>query len=450
MIKIKKGLNIPIHGLPAGDIIDSKKSRSVAILGSDYVGMKPTMLVEEGERVKLGQALFEDKKNPGVIFTSPAGGKVEAINRGERRVLQSVVIEVDQNEEVVKFKSFSENDLSNSSSKDVRAQLIASGMWTSFRTRPYSKVPGVETSPANIFISAIDTQPLSADPENIIKLHKEDFLFGLSVIKKLEDCPIHLSLGESSELDLSEDDQLRLHSFSGPHPAGLVGTQMHFISPATLTNINWTIGYQDVIAIGQLFQTGLINVERVISLGGPQASNPCFLKTRLGACTDELTAGELTHRENRIISGSVISGREAIGPYAYLGRYHNQISVISEPNSKDRDFMNWLTPGPRKFSKIPLFLSALFPKKIFKFKALMNGSDRPIVPIGIYEEVLPQNFLPTVLLRNVVLMDTEKIQALGGLELDEEDLALCSFVCPGKYDFGSLLRAGLTKIELEG
>jgi len=450
MIKIKKGLNIPIHGLPAGDIIDSKKSRSVGILGSDYVGMKPTMLVEEGERVKLGQALFEDKKNPGVIFTSPAGGKVEAINRGERRVLQSVVIEVDQNEEVVKFKSFSENDLSNSSSKDVRAQLIASGMWTSFRTRPYSKVPGVETSPANIFISAIDTQPLSADPENIIKLHKEDFLFGLSVIKKLEDCPIHLSLGESSELDLSKDDQLRLHSFSGPHPAGLVGTQMHFISPATLTNINWTIGYQDVIAIGQLFQTGLINVERVISLGGPQVSNPCFLKTRLGACTDELTAGELTHRENRIISGSVISGREAIGPYAYLGRYHNQISVISEPNSKDRDFMNWLTPGPRKFSKIPLFLSALFPKKIFKFKALMNGSDRPIVPIGIYEEVLPQNFLPTVLLRNIVLMDTEKIQALGGLELDEEDLSLCSFVCPGKYDFGSLLRAGLTKIELEG
>ena len=450
MIKIKKGLNIPIHGLPAGDIIDSKKSRSVAILGSDYVGMKPTMLVEEGERVKLGQALFEDKKNPGVIFTSPAGGKVEAINRGERRVLQSVVIEVDQNEEVVNFKSFSENDLSNSSSKDVRAQLIASGMWTSFRTRPYSKVPGVETSPANIFISAIDTQPLSADPENIIKLNKEHFLFGLSVIKKLGDCPIHLSLGESSELDLSEDDQLRLHSFSGPHPAGLVGTQMHFISPATLTNINWTIGYQDVIAIGQLFQTGLINVERVISLGGPQASNPCFLKTRLGACTDELTAGELTHRENRIISGSVISGREAIGPYAYLGRYHNQISVISEPNSKDRDFMNWLTPGPRKFSKIPLFLSALFPKKIFKFKALMNGSDRPIVPIGIYEEVLPQNFLPTVLLRNVVLMDTEKIQALGGLELDEEDLALCSFVCPSKYDFGSLLRKNLTQIEVEG
>jgi Na+-transporting NADH:ubiquinone oxidoreductase subunit A len=225
---------------------------------------------------------------------------------------------------------------------------------------------------------------------------------------------------------------------------------MHFISPATLMNVNWSIGYQDVIAFGQLFKTGHLNVERIISLAGPQVTNPAYIKTRLGACTDELTAGELTPRENRIISGSVISGREAIGVYAYLGRYHNQISVVSEPNSKDRDFMNWLTPGPRRFSKIPLFLSSLFPKKIFKFKALMNGSDRPIVPIGIYEEVLPLRVLPTVLLRNVVLMDTEKIQALGGLELDEEDLSLCSFVCPGKYDFGSLLRAGLTKIELEG
>ena len=225
---------------------------------------------------------------------------------------------------------------------------------------------------------------------------------------------------------------------------------MHFISPASLSNINWTIGYQDVTAIGKLFKTGRLSVDRYISLAGPQVIEPTYVKTRLGACTDELTAGELTQRENRVISGSVISGREAIGPYAYLGRYHNQISVVAEPNSKDREFMNWLTPGPRKFSKIPLFLSSILPKKTFKFKALMNGSDRPIIPIGVYEEVLPLNVLPAMLLRNVVLMDTEKIQALGGLELDEEDLSLCSYVCPGKYDFGSLLRAGLNKIEVEG
>ena len=450
MIKIKKGLNIPIHGIPAGEIVDSKKSRSVAILGNDYVGMKPTMLVEEGDLVKLGQPLFVDKKNSGVMFTSPAGGKIESINRGDRRALQSIVIEVDQNEESLEFDSFSEDDLNQASPEDIRSQLIASGLWTAFRTRPYSKIPSVDSSPSNVFISALDTQPLSANPEDIINLKKDDFLFGIAVLKKLTNSQIHLSVAEDSSLTLIDDELLKVHVFSGPHPAGLVGTQMHFISPATLTNVNWSIGYQDVIAFGQLFKTGYLNVERIISLAGPQVVNPAYIKTRLGACTDELTAGELTPRENRIISGSVISGREAIGPYAYLGRYHNQISVVSEPNSKDRDFMNWLTPGPRRFSKIPLFLSSLFPKKIFKFKALMNGSDRPIVPIGIYEEVLPFRMLPTVLLRNVVLMDTEKIQALGGLELDEEDLSLCSFVCPGKYDFGSLLRAGLTKIELEG
>ena len=450
MIKIKKGLNIPINGKPAEEINDSKNSRSVAILGDDYIGMKPTMLVKEGDEVKLGQALFEDKKNPGVIFTSPAGGKIESINRGERRALQSVVIEINKDEESLEFKSFLENELNQATSDEVRDQLIVSGLWTSFRTRPYSKIPLIDSSPSNLFISALDTQPLSPNPEKIINLKKQSFDFGLLVLKKLLDCPIHISISEDSNLSLSEDDNVKLHTVSGPHPAGLVGTQMHFISPASLSNINWSIGYQDLIAIGQLFETGKINVERIISIAGPQVNKPAYFQTRLGACSDELTAGELTQRENRIISGSVISGREAIGPYAYLGRYHNQISVVAEPNSKDREFMNWLIPGPRKFSKIPLFLSSLFPNKIFKFKALMNGSDRPIVPIGVYEEVLPLNLLPSMLLRNVVLMDTEKIQALGGLELDEEDLSLCSFVCPGKYDFGSLLRAGLTKIEIEG
>tara|TARA_Y100000768_G_scaffold377547_1_gene350894 strand:+ start:431 stop:1783 length:1353 start_codon:yes stop_codon:yes gene_type:complete len=450
MIKIKKGLNIPINGEPTEDINVSKNCRSVAILGDDYVGMKPTMLVEEGEEVKLGQPLFEDKKNPGVIFTSPAGGKVESINRGERRALQSVVIEISKTEQSVEFNSYSDTEISQVSTEEIRKQLIDSGMWTSFRTRPYSKIPNINSLPANLFISALDTQPLSPNPEFIINLKIEDFNFGLKVLRKLLDCPIHISFGDNSSLPINEDDNINLHTFSGPHPAGLVGTQMHFISPASLSNINWSLGYQDVIAIGELFKTGQINVQRIVSIAGPQVINPSYFQTRLGACTDEITAGELTQRENRIISGSVISGREAIGPYAYLGRYHNQISVVAEPNSKDREFMNWLTPGPRKFSKIPLFLSSLFPNKIFKFKALMNGSDRPIVPIGVYEEVLPLKVLPAMLLRNVVLMDTEKIQALGGLELDEEDLSLCSFVCPGKYDFGSLLRAGLTKIELEG
>jgi Na+-transporting NADH:ubiquinone oxidoreductase subunit A len=225
---------------------------------------------------------------------------------------------------------------------------------------------------------------------------------------------------------------------------------MHFLSPATLTNVNWSINYQDVIAFGELFLKGKLPKKKIITLAGPQVLKPRHVETRIGACTDEICAGELTHRDNRIISGSVINGREAIGPYAYLGKYHSQISVVCESSKVDREFMNWLNPGPRKFSQIPLFTSSLFRKKKFKFKTLMNGSDRAIVPIGVYEEVLPLNLLATVLMRYIVVGDTEKIQDLGGLELDEEDLALCSFVCPSKYDFGSLLRSNLNQIEVEG
>ena len=290
--EIKKGLNIPINGSPTEEIVDSTRSRSVAILGNDYVGMKPTMLVEEGERVKLGQALFEDKKNPGVIFTSPAGGKVESINRGDRRVLQSVVIEVDQEEETEEFNRYTEDELDKTTPAEIRSQLIKSGSWTAFRTRPYSKIPGVEEIPNNIFISLLDTQPLSPNPEIITNLNTDNFNFGLKVLKRLVDCPIHISTGPNSNLDLPEDDQVIKHIFSGPHPAGLVGTQMHYISPASLSNINWTIGYQDVIAIGAQFRTGKIFVERVVSLAGPQVNEPKYLKTRLVACTDEVPAGQ--------------------------------------------------------------------------------------------------------------------------------------------------------------
>lgn len=449
MIKVKKGLNVPIVGSPTEDLDTLKNVRSVAIIGSDYHGMRPTMLVEEGDTVKLGQALFEDKKNPGVIFTSPGAGKIESINRGPRRALQSVVIELGE-EVSVKFNKYEENQLKTIPSSEIRKNLISSGLWTAFRTRPFSKIPAINSNPSNIFITAIDTNPLGPNVNKIIEMNESLFNSGLKVIKALTEQPIHLCVDSNFSLDLEKDSQLINHIFSGPHPAGLAGTHMHFISPATLKNVNWTINYQDVIAFGELFLTGELPIDKIVSLAGPQVTNPRLIKTRIGACTDELCAGELTQRDNRVISGSIINGREAVGPFAYLGRYHNQISVVSETNKSDRQFMNWLNPGPRRFSKIPLFISSLFSDKEFKFKTLMNGSDRAIVPIGIYEEVVPLNILPTILLRYIAVGETEKIQSLGGLELDEEDLALCSFVCPSKYDFGSLLRNNLTQIEVEG
>lgn len=450
MIKVKKGLNVPISGSPSDDLDLSKKVRSVALLGSDYNGMKPTMFVEEGDIVKLGQPLFEDKKNPGVLFTSPGGGKIETINRGARRVLQSVVIEISDHEESVDFNSYELEALNIENSGQIRNQLINSGFWTSFRTRPFSKIPSVDSNPSNIFITAMDTNPLSVNVNHILNTNKDYFKAGLKVIKTLTKNKIFVCVDSEFSIDLESDDQICEEVFDGPHPAGLAGTHMHFLSPPTLTNVNWSINFQDVIFLGEFFLTGKIPVHKIISLAGPQVLEPRLIKTRVGACTDEICAGELTHRDNRIISGSVINGREAIGPYAYLGKYHSQISVVCESSKVDREFMNWLNPGARKFSKIPLFTSKLFPSKEFKFKTLMNGSDRAIVPIGVYEEVMPLNILATILMRYIAVGDSEKIQELGGLGLDEEDLALCSFVCPSKYDFGSLLRKNLTQIEVEG
>ena len=450
MIKIKKGLDIPISGSPEPKISDFKKPRSVAVIGSDYHGLKPAMLVEKGERVKIGQPLFEDKKNPGVIFTSPGGGKIESINRGEKRVLQSVVIEIDKNEEEISFLSIKTDNLSNQTSALIKENLIQSGLWTSFRTRPYNKIPPVDTDPYSIFINCMDTNPLSIDPEIIISNNLDNFKLGLSAIRLLSSCPIHLCLKKDSNLTFKQQENIYEHNFYGPHPSGLVGTHMHFISPASLNNINWHISYSDVISIGTFFREGKIPTSKYICLSGPKFENPRIISTRIGACIDEICAGELSQSENRVVSGSVINGRESIGPYAYLGRYHNQICAIEEPNSSDRELFDWALLGRKRFSKLSIFISSIYKNRKFDIKARMYGPDRAILPVGVYEEVFPLKLLITPLLRGLAVGDTQELQSLGVLELDEEDLALCSFVCPSKYDFGYLLRERLTSIEAEG
>ena len=450
MIKIKKGLDIPISGSPEDSISDFKKPRSVGLIGSDYNGLKPAMLVKEGDKVKIGQPLFEDKSNLGVLYTSPGGGVVESINRGERRALQSVVIELDQDEERISFDSVLTKDFSNHTNNSIKKNLINSGLWTSFRTRPYSKIPSINSSPASIFVNCMDTNPLSMDPENIIESNLEDFELGILAIKLFCDCPIHVCKKFESILNIQKQDRVHEHTFTGPHPSGLAGTHMHFISPASLNNINWYICYSDVILIGAFFREGQIPTSKYICLSGPKIENPRIISTRIGACTDEICAGELSQSENRVVSGSLINGREAVGSYAYIGRYHNQICAIEEPNSSDRELFDWALLGRKRFSKLGLFITSLFKDKEFDIKARMYGPDRSILPIGVYEEVFPLNLLITPLLRGLAVGDTQELQSLGVLELDEEDVALCSFVCPSKYDFGYLLRERLNTIEVEG
>ena len=446
IFKFSKGLDLPILGSPDQRIDEGRPpSKKVAVLGEDYIGLKPTMLVKVGDKVKQGQPLFEDKKNPGVTVTSPAAGNVIEINRGEKRALVSVVIQK-EGKARVKCDSFDASDLYRIGEEKVRANLLKSGLWVSFRTRPFNKVPKVDDKPDSIFVNVMDTNPLAADPKVVVADDKEAFRQGLDILKNFG---VKVYLCKKLGSDIPTSKSIDVVEFSGPHPSGNSSTHIHCVRPVNLNRTVWTINYQDVIAMGKFFVTGYLDTQRVIALGGPKVSSPRLIQTELGVSTDELLAGALEKGEKRVISGSVLNGRVANGPRAYLGRYDNQISVIDE--DRERHLFGWIAPGPNRFSKLNVFISSIFGRnKLFNMTSSQNGSPRAVVPIGVYEKVMPLDILPTPLLKALLVKDTDMVQQLGGMELVEEDLALCTYVDPGKHDFAPVLRESLTQIELEG
>ncbi len=445
---IKEGLDLPITGGPKQIIEDGNSVSTVAILGTDYVGMKPTMLVSEGESVKLGQALFTDKKNPGVLFTSPGAGVVKAIHRGEKRALLSVVIEL-KGAAKVSFDHYKESDLVNLTAEQVKENLVASGLWTTLRTRPYGKTPAIDSTPSAIFVTAIDTRPLAADPAIIIRERSNDFNNGLTVLANLTAGKLYVC--KATGVDMPVANVATVAEFSGPHPAGLPSTHIHFVDSVNINKFVWHLDYQSVIAIGALFTSGKLSVERVISLAGPTVKNPRLIRTRVGANTDDLVAGELLDDvESRVISGSVLYGHTAADWSAFLGCYNNQVSALQE--GRARELFGWIVPGKNKYSALNVYTSSVDRKdnRLFPLTTDKNGSNRAIVPVGAYESVMPMDILATPLLKALVIGDSDQAQLLGCLELDEEDVSLFTFVDPGKHDFGPVLRANLTKIEKEG
>lgn len=445
--KIKKGLDIPIAGSPEQSIDEGAKVTSVALIGPDTIDLKPGMLVSVGDSVKLGQPLFTDKQNPGVQFTSPGAGVVAAINRGERRVLQSVVIELSGDAEE-QFEHYEGDQLASIGDAAVRENLLASGLWTAFRTRPFSKIPAIDAVPAAIFVTAIDTNPLAADPAPIIQLEKKAFADGIAVIANLTAGKVHLCTAAGSSISCPADSKIEQSEFSGPHPAGLAGTHIHFLEAVSEERVVWQVGYQDVIAIGKLFSTGRLSVDRIVALGGPSVSRPRLISTRLGANVAELSRNEYADGTVRIVSGSVLNGRRAAGWAAWLGRYDNQITIL--PEGKPREFLEWMRPGVGKFSVGRAYIGNLFSRQRYAMTTSQNGSARAMVSIGSFEQVMPLDILPTPLLKALLVRDTDTARDLGCLELAEEDLALCSFVCNGKYVYGPHLRKTLWEIEVNG
>lgn len=426
----------------------------VAVMADDSVGLRPAMHVAEGHDVLRGQLLFEDKTIPGVRYTAPGGGRVVAVNRGAKRALQSVVIELSADEradraEQAAFESYRQGQAASLSGEAVKALLLESGLWTALRARPYSHVADPAVRPRSLFVTAIDTDPLAPDVETVLRGREADFERGLAALATLTDGPVFLCTAEALALPVPATERLRHERFAGPHPAGTVGFHIHTLDPVGRNRTVWHVGYQDVLAIGHLCATGTLDVRRVVALAGPLVARPRLIETRLGASTDELVAGELSEGAPRVIAGSVLSGRAAMGAeLGFLGRFHRQISVIPEPEA--REFFGWAKPGLNKYSATRAFLSSLVPGRRYALTTALHGSQRAVMPMGLYEQVMPFDLEPTFLLRALVTGDLEKAEALGALELDEEDLALCTFVCTGKNDYGPYLRKVLTTIEKEG
>jgi len=457
--KIRKGLDLPLRGAPDQSISDGPRVGRVAFMADDFPGLKPRMLVEEGSTVRRGDPLLDDRSVEGVRHTAPGAGVVVAVNRGERRVLESVVIELTEGErqgaatqsDLASFDSYAGAAADPVSRDEVVALLVESGQWTAFRTRPFSKVPRPSDAPAAIFVTAMDTNPLAADPQVVVEQSRSDFDLGLRLISSLTEGRTYLCVSPGSSIASGAGDSVDVEEFAGPHPAGTAGVHIHTLMPVSRNRTVWWVGYQDVIATGALFRTGALSVERVIAIAGPPVNGPRLVRTRVGASVPELTAGEtdLADRDVRWISGSVLSGKAVRGEkFGYLGRYDSQLCAIRE--GREREFLGWLSPGWRRFSVLPIYLSRIFGTKRVEFTTATHGSHRPIVPIGMYERVMPMDILPTFLLRSLMVGDIEEAEKLGCLELDEEDLALCTFVDPGKEDFGPILRKNLEMIQKEG
>jgi len=445
-ITIKKGLDIPISGKPEHTVTSSKPLHHVALVGDDYPGMKPTMLVQVGDHVQCGQPVFTDKKNEGVMFTAPGNGEIVALNRGLKRKFESLVIRLEDGDPV----NFCDPDSTSDSfsADELRTLLINSGLWCALRTRPYGKIPAIHTTPASLFITAIDTSPLAPDMEGIIELKKDAFMLGLEVLKKCTGSPVYLCLAENQKAVVEDIDGIERIEFSGPHPAGLPSTHIHLVDPANENKHVWHIGAQDVISCGALLKDGYLNYDRIISLAGPGANEPRHIRTRLGASIIELCDQEVLGTDVRLLSGSVLDGRQVTEMHGFLGRYHQQISCL--PEGTGRQFFGWLRPGKERFSVTRAFLSAFTKPDALPLDTAIWGGDRAIFPLGTYEKVVPIDTVPTYLLKSLASGNTEKAKELGCLELIEEDLALCSYVCPGKNNFGPMLRQTLTSIEDEG
>ena len=444
---IKKGRNIRLKGAAAKEIDDISFPKQVAVQPPNFRGLRLRLEVREGDDVKVGTTILSDKANPDIKIASPASGKVLAVNRGLKRALLSVVIETDGEQEACSFRTFSEEQIKNISPADIVDLLLKGHLWPVIRQRPFSKVADPKDKPKAVFVHAMNTEPLAPDVDFILQSREKEFQTGLNVLAKLTDGDVHLCIEKGAKSKaFTQAEGVVTHLFAGPHPAGNVSTHIHCVDPINKGDIVWYIEAQDVLRIAQLFLDGVYPTERIVAVTGEEAKgHQVYARTIMGASVTARVGKEIP-QQTRCISGSVLRGKD-VGRDGFVCFYDAQVTII--PSGGKRELLGWLSPGFKKYTFSKTYASAFFPEGEVSLNSDKNGSDRTIVLNDMYDSLVPLDIMTYFLIRSVVAENIEEAEALGILECDEEDFALCTFACPSKTDVGGIIRQGLDLIEKE-
>lgn len=444
VIKLRKGLDIKLKGTAAKELVSVKASKQYALVPDDFIGVTPKVVVAEGQSVKAGEALFVDKKHPEVKFVSPVSGTVAAVNRGARRKVMSVVVTASDKQEYVDFGVKSVHSLNG---EQVKHALLESGLFAFLRQRPYDVVANPESRPKAVFVSAFDSKPLAPDFEYVIKGNEVDFQAGLSALAKL--APTFLGVSSKQSVPaIADAKNVEITVFKGKHPAGNVGVQINHVKPINKGEVVWTIGAEEVIFVGRLFNKGVVDLTRTIAVAGSQVENPAYSKVILGAQIGDIVGGRIKGGcVNRIINGNVLTGPVAT-PESYLGAFANMVTVIPDGSDK-HELLGWAMPRFKEFSVSRAYFSFLCPNREYVLDARLKGEERHMINSNEYDKVFPMDIFPEYLIKAIIAGDIEKMEAAGIYEVAPEDFALCEFVDSSKLELQRIVREGLMKLRSE-
>ncbi len=442
IIKLKKGLDIHLQGTPQPKLVTACGSDTYAVSPPDFEGVVPKLLVRPGDRVKAGSPLFFDKANEEIIFTSPVSGVVSDIRRGDKRKLLNVVVETDGMQDSVEFKIPA---LGKASRGDVAGVLLASGLWPMIIQRPYGIIADVAATPKAIFVSGFDSAPCAPDMNFVLEGELENLKKGIEVLKKLTAGKVHLGLRAGTDGVLNKVDNAEQHLFKGPHPAGNVGVQISRIDPIKKGETVWTVDAQNLAIIGRLFNTGRVDMMKIIAMSGPQVADPCYLKIMGGAEIKSFVMNsnikpQKEGRTVRIVGGNALTGR-IVGRDEFMPFYSNQITVLEEGDHYE--LLGWIAPRFNKFSVSRTYFSWLCPRKKYNLDTNLNGGHRSIVMTGLWDKYVPMDIYPMYLVKACIAGDIDKMENLGIYEVLPEDFALCDFVDPSKTEVQAAIQSGI-------